>query len=87
MSICTNLGRDLQSRLAAYAVCVVRCARLSALRAHQCTLAIADLGRDLPSRLAAYDGYMVLSARLRAQCAHQCAPAIADPHNFCILFQ
>jgi hypothetical protein len=42
ISVCTNVGPDRRSRLAAYAVCVVLCARLRALRAHQCTLAIAD---------------------------------------------
>jgi hypothetical protein len=66
MSVCTNLGLDRSSRLAAYAGYVVLRARL---RAHKCALAFADppyLHRivpmsvcanfqpDRPSRLAAY---------------------------------
>jgi hypothetical protein len=69
MSVCTNMGLDLSSRLAAYAGYVVRRARLRARRAHKCALAIGDppyLHRivpmsisatfepDRPKRLAAY---------------------------------
>jgi hypothetical protein len=42
MSACSNLGRDLPSRLAAYAGCVMLRARFRAQRTHQCALAIAD---------------------------------------------
>jgi hypothetical protein len=42
MSVCTTLGLDLSSRLAAYAGYVVLRARLRAQRAHKCALAIAD---------------------------------------------
>jgi hypothetical protein len=42
MSVCTNLGRDLPSRLAAYDGYVVLFARLRSQRAHQCAPAIAD---------------------------------------------
>jgi hypothetical protein len=97
MSVCTNLGPDPLSRLAAYAGCLMLRARLRAQRTHQCALAIADshnffpivpmsvctnLGPDLPSRLAEYAVCVVLCARVRALSAHQCTLAIADPHNF-----
>jgi hypothetical protein len=98
MSVCTNLGPDPLSRLAAYAGCVMLCAHLRAQRTHQCALAIADskllpivpmsvctnLRLDRSSRLAANAGYVVLRARLRA---HKCALAIADPPIFIALSQ
>jgi hypothetical protein len=42
MSVCTNLGLDQYSRVGANAGYVVLRARLHALRAHECSLALAN---------------------------------------------
>jgi hypothetical protein len=74
MSVCTNLGPDPLTRLAAYAGCVMLRARLRVQRTHPCAhlpivpmSVCTNLGLDQSSRLAAYAGYVVLRARLRAQ--------------------